>query len=288
MATYWFPNGLEGFGSGDVDWDANTFDVVALTLDGTLTDTSVKQVTGATNATPIVLTITSHGWANGDIIVVRGVGGNTAANGTWKVANQATNTVELTTVKDGLNSTGNGAFTTNGCAINLTQADFYDDIDGAAVATGGISGDLASKTNADGVLDAADVTFTSMNGTAHAVVLRRDTGAAGTSRNLVFNDGKIQVVCAANAANGATTLWVEPIANDIPNSSVLIFSNGLSVTMTAGATAGARSLTVSALGGSGVNAGHTADVQATGTGIPFSTTNGNVTLQWATAGIAAL
>lgn len=66
-------------------------------------------VTGATNATPIVITSNSHGLSNGDCVGVASVGGNTAANGyIWKVANKATNTFELE------GSSGNGAYTSGG------------------------------------------------------------------------------------------------------------------------------------------------------------------------------
>jgi hypothetical protein len=288
MSTIWFPNGLEGFAAGSVDWDGNTFDVVALTLDGTLTDTAIKAITGATNATPIVITVDStSGWTTGDIVVIRGVGGNVSANGTYKITVVNGTTFSLQTMVDGLNVIGAAAYTSGGCVINLTLADFYDDINGAVIATGGISGDIGSKTNVDGLLDGADVTFTSLNGTAHAVVMRLDTGTDGTARNLVFNDGKILVTCAANAATSATTLYVEPLTNDLPDNAVMVFSNGVTAQLNGAHSAGARALTVDALPNA-IVAGHTADVQATGTGIPFSTTNGNVTLQWAAAGIARL
>src|SRR6185369_10040305 len=94
MSTRMFPKGKQNFIDKLIDWDTDT--IKGSLVDLTVADTSVKAVTGATNATPIVATITGHGWANGDIIVIGGVLGNLAANGTWKVANQATNTVELT------------------------------------------------------------------------------------------------------------------------------------------------------------------------------------------------
>lgn len=70
-------------------------------------------VTGATNATPIVITATSHGLQNGQVVTIANVGGNTAANGTFKVANKATSTFELTTLADA-NVAGNGAYTSGG------------------------------------------------------------------------------------------------------------------------------------------------------------------------------
>jgi predicted RecA/RadA family phage recombinase len=43
-------------------------------------------VTGATNATPIMINSVAHGLAVNDIVTIVGVGGNTAANGSWNVA----------------------------------------------------------------------------------------------------------------------------------------------------------------------------------------------------------
>jgi len=73
-----------------------------------------RAVTGATNATPIVITSAAHGYANGDIVTIKGVGGNTAANGEYKVASVATNTFALTNVTTGANIAGNGAYTSGG------------------------------------------------------------------------------------------------------------------------------------------------------------------------------
>lgn len=66
---------------------------------------SGQAITGATNATPIVITANAHGLSNGDEVYVSGVKGNTAANATWTVANVTANTFELAT------SVGNGAYT---------------------------------------------------------------------------------------------------------------------------------------------------------------------------------
>jgi len=71
--------------------------------------TTAKDITGATNASPIVLTsIAHHGFSNGDIIVVHDVLGNTAANGTWKVINKTDDTLSLS------GSTGNGDYVSGG------------------------------------------------------------------------------------------------------------------------------------------------------------------------------
>ena len=73
-------------------------------------------ISGATNATPIVLTVAAaHGLVNGDLIGVAGVGGNTAANGfVWEVTASGATNVTL------VGSTGNGAFTTNGTWYKIT------------------------------------------------------------------------------------------------------------------------------------------------------------------------
>lgn len=65
-------------------------------------------VTGATNASPIVITSNAHGLSNGDTVKIVGVLGNTAANGLWTTANVAANTFELT------NSIGNGVYAAGG------------------------------------------------------------------------------------------------------------------------------------------------------------------------------
>jgi hypothetical protein len=69
-------------------------------------------ITGATNASPIVITEASHGRSTGDIVVVHGVGGNTAANDTWKITVLTDDTYSL----DG--STGNAAYTSGGSAYS--------------------------------------------------------------------------------------------------------------------------------------------------------------------------
>lgn len=268
-----FEKGREGFLDGTIDWDTDT--IKAILLDTGTADTGIKAITGATNpGNPIVVTCTGHGFANGDIVFIDGVGGNLAANGLWKVANQAANTFELTTL-EGASTTGSGAYTSGGYALCLgpsAAGDHIDDFDGARVST---DQTLAGKTVTAGVADANDVSFPGWSTTTvEALATYEDTGTPGTSRMISLHTGKILVVCAANAANGATTVYVEPLEAAIPNSSVLTFSNGLAVTLTAAPSEGARSLTVSALGGTGLVAGNQALAPATGSGLPV-TGNGN-------------
>jgi hypothetical protein len=65
-------------------------------------------ITGATNASPIVLTCAGHGRLNGQTVSVAGVGGNTAANQNWQASAVTTNTLAL------WDSAGNAAYTSGG------------------------------------------------------------------------------------------------------------------------------------------------------------------------------
>lgn len=66
-------------------------------LDSFLTfEQTAKPITGATKASPIVITCSAHGYNNGDFIKIEGVEGMTELNGKWfKVANKNTNDFEL-------------------------------------------------------------------------------------------------------------------------------------------------------------------------------------------------
>lgn len=67
-----------------------------------------KAITGATNATPIQITSTGHGLSSNQGVVITGVLGNTAANGTWIVTVVDANHYTLNT------SVGNGVYTSGG------------------------------------------------------------------------------------------------------------------------------------------------------------------------------
>jgi hypothetical protein len=65
-------------------------------------------VTGATNASPIVVTTAAHGFSTGDVVTIASVGGNTAANGTFRVTVVSSTTFSLQ------GSVGNGTYTSGG------------------------------------------------------------------------------------------------------------------------------------------------------------------------------
>jgi hypothetical protein len=62
-------------------------------------------ISGATNATPIVITLNSgHGLKNGDRLSISGITGNTGANGEWTLGSVGATTATL------LGSVGNGTY----------------------------------------------------------------------------------------------------------------------------------------------------------------------------------
>jgi hypothetical protein len=77
---------------------------------------TVFAVTAATNATPIVLSVASSGYVQGDIVLVSGVGGNTNANGVYVVSAADATTVTLQ------ESVGNGAYTAGGTVQKFINA----------------------------------------------------------------------------------------------------------------------------------------------------------------------
>lgn len=118
-----------------------------------------KAITGATNATPIVITVVGHGYATGNSVRITGVLGNTAANGTWTITSTGTDTFSLNT------SVGNGAYTSGGTSTLLTGV-VYD----VTLATGTI------QTN--GTISLTDArTFVKM---PTALVFRRQGGTSTT------------------------------------------------------------------------------------------------------------
>lgn len=126
--------------------------------------------------------------------------------------------------------------------------------------------------------DAGDVAFGNLEAgqTVRAVVLYKQVGGSDATPAddplLLYDDGKISVVLAADAALSATTLWVEPLEDDVPNGTALDFGGGATCTTTGAASRGDRSLSVSALAAART-AGNTAEA-ATGSILPAALQNG--------------
>lgn len=268
MSTRAFGIGIQKIAEKTFAW--LTDNMSAMQIDLTQADTAVKLITAATVASPAVITSTSHGFSNGDIVVVRGVVGMVELNQTAKVANVTTNTYTLQTL-DGLAINGTNAYTSGGSAINLTLAATMNDINAGRVGT---DQTLASKTDVNGLLNCAAITFTSVASRVDGLVIYFNGGSDGTSFPLFFIDGKMMVRVAADAASSATTLWTERLQGALA-AQTFVTSNAVSVAASA-ASQFARSITVTALPSAIAN-GHQADVPTSGAGLPFTGGGGSYT-----------
>jgi hypothetical protein len=89
-----------------------------------------KNITAITQANPAVVTVTGHGYSNGDEVYISGVSGMTQVNGKrFIVANQTANTFELS----GINSSAYTAYTSGGTvarvyeiATTITESMLYE------------------------------------------------------------------------------------------------------------------------------------------------------------------
>lgn len=99
------------------DFDATANCVFFMTVPCIRTHNTGIQITGATNASPIVVAAVGHGRSSGDDIYIADVGGNTAANGFWS----GITVVDVDHISLP-GSTGNGAYTSGGVlAYNQQQ-----------------------------------------------------------------------------------------------------------------------------------------------------------------------
>lgn len=91
-----------------------TFEVdVALDAD----NSTANQITGATDATPIVITTAAaHGLSSGNKVAITRVGGNVAANGNWTITVLSSTTFSLDT------SEGDGTYTGSGRVYRLVAS----------------------------------------------------------------------------------------------------------------------------------------------------------------------
>jgi hypothetical protein len=109
--------------------------------------------------------------------------------------------------------TGDIAWDTDNIKVSLVDTgtytvvidthEFYSDLSGVVAD----SGNLASKTVALGVADAADVTFSSVTGSiAEALVIWKDTGVAATSPLIAYIDTATNLPVTPNGGD-ITVAW---------------------------------------------------------------------------------
>lgn len=78
-------------------------------------------ITGATNASPIVITAAAHGLSTGDRVFIAAVGGNTNANGIRRVTVLTANTFSLQDEVTGAAIAGNAAYTAGGTVQRILR-----------------------------------------------------------------------------------------------------------------------------------------------------------------------
>lgn len=71
-------------------------------------------ITAASNTNPIIITAAAHGLVTGDRVFIAAVGGNTNANGLWRVTVLTANTFSIQNEATGANRAGNAAYTAGG------------------------------------------------------------------------------------------------------------------------------------------------------------------------------
>lgn len=97
----------------------------SLGVNGTWTSAALSgttNISAATNATPIVVNRTNHGLSTGDTVVVTGVSGNTAANGTWEITVVDANSFSLNGSAGNGTSTGGNYRLRNNTRVQLASA----------------------------------------------------------------------------------------------------------------------------------------------------------------------
>lgn len=143
---------------------------------------------------------------------------------------------------------------------------------------------LGTKTVTSGVVDAADTSLTATAAVAsNALVLFQHTGSDATARVIAYIDGRVQVQIAAAASGGATSITTEDLPAAIANGAVLSLVSGTgpaTITTSASADLGARSLSVAALG-SALSVDAVYEYQISGFSLPFTPSAGQaVNIAW--------
>jgi hypothetical protein len=288
MANVLFETGRNALINGTANWATGkgaSGGIQAMLVTPTVfTSAGVKSVTGATAATPPVITTSaSHGFTTGDVVVIGGVTtGN--YNGIWGITAASAAVFSLIDPITGANAVGNGTFAgANAWVLNLgpsasgaTSNSFTNTY---VQATGQF---LTGNTESGGIAEASTTTFTAVSGSQVAGILllacAASSGApATTDIPLAWIDGQMIVTCGATIS-AASTMYVERLPAAFA-SQTLNFSDGNNVVVTAGSTQFSRTLTVT----SGTcTAGARASAAATGSGLPVTPNGGNIAITWDT------
>ena len=210
-------------------------------------------ITGATNAAPIVITSASHGLTTGDTVRVSGQKGNTAANGTWTVRVISTDTFALE------GSAGNGDWTTSAVpAMKVT----VKKTGGPGVSQVQTLSYSATPTSGNFTLEFLGEKTTSISYDATAATIQ-------AALELLTTIGAGNIVCAGGALNSADVTVTFQNALAITNHS-LIEPDFTGATSTLAAT-------VTTTGSSGNNETQEIDLIGGASGGTFTITYSGVT-----------
>ena len=143
---------------------------------------ATKSISSSTNATPIAITCTAHGYSTGDTVVINSHTTNTNANGTWEITSTGANTFTL----DG--SVGNGV--------------------------GGATGTVRLRNNTRVKLATAVTQNIASTGPGRAawVASANVTTGIGTNKEHASSDS---IVIAAGFTTGLAAYWALPSTLDL-------------------------------------------------------------------------
>lgn len=144
-------------------------------------------VTSSTDATPIVVTATTHGFATGDIVLIYGHTTNVAANGIYKVTRLTADTFSLQNLNTGASIAGSGAGAGSGGLCMIAPkipfiGDFRNAIlqvgtTGTATTTIKVAGTLGNPASESGVPNFG-ATVSPTNPYTFLQIINLDTAAA--------------------------------------------------------------------------------------------------------------
>jgi hypothetical protein len=176
MANAVFEGALQGFGAGDMDYDAHKFQAYLIDAANAGPTAGVWVPTNITFATTTVTVTlpTGHGFVAGDVIAVKN-SGLTNVDGNWSVTSVTATTVVFT-----VTTTPTGTFSAAAVFVFNVSKTFLSEV-ALAAARVAISGRLTSKTNVKGVFGCAQISWASVSGaTSEVVAVVRTATAADT------------------------------------------------------------------------------------------------------------
>jgi hypothetical protein len=294
MANVLFETGRNALINGTCNWGtgraasagaASTGGIQAMLVTPTVfSGAGIKSVTGATAATPPVITTSaSHGFANGDVVVIGGVTtGN--YNGVWAITAASAAVFSLLDPITGGNVVGNGTFAgANAWVLNLgpsAAGATSNSFTANYVQAGGVF--LTGNTESGGIAEASTTTFTAVSGSQIAgIILLACLASSGNPATadipLAWIDGQM-IVTAAAPVSAAAAVPVERLPAAIA-AQTLNFSDGNNVVVTGGGTQFSRSLTTTSATST---AGARASAAAVGSGLPVTPNGGNIAVTWDT------